>query len=246
MPRLDIPGDVRRVFDVIKDGGVAIWPNDVGYGMIGGTTQALKKIFDTKKRGSHKRNALIGDAITQREVHRLDQRSQDIIETITIDYNLPLGVIAPCNTDHPLLRKVDPELLEASTANGTIAMLLNAGPVYAELTRLSREEVQPLFGSSANLSGTGQRFRADDLQPEIRNAADIVLDYGLRKYHHYGRSVTIMRFPEVEVVRIGTCYELIVDAVRREYSIELPADPGRDVLPSGHLKEFELAENADS
>ncbi len=88
MLRHDILGDVGRVFDVIKDGGVAIWPNDVGYGMIGGTTQALKKIFDTTKRGSQE-NALIGDAITQREVHRLDQRSQDIIETITIDYNLP-------------------------------------------------------------------------------------------------------------------------------------------------------------
>ncbi|KDR35316.1 hypothetical protein BG57_31635 [Caballeronia grimmiae] len=55
-----------------------------------------------------------------------------------------------------------------------------------------------------------------------------------------------MRFPEVEVVRIGTCYELIVDAVRREYGIELPADRGRHILPSGYLKEFELAKNADS
>jgi len=240
MPRLDIAGDARRAFDVIKRGGVAIWPNDVGYGMVGGTTAALKTIFDTKRRGSHKRNAMLGDAITQREVHVLDRRSQDMIESLTLDYNLPLGIIAPCNPNHPLLRKIDPELLEASTANGTLGMLLNAGPIYAELTRMSREEAQPIFGSSANLSGTGPKFRVEDIQPELLAAADIVLDYGLRKYHYYQRSATIIRFPAVEVVRIGTCYELIADALRREFGVDLPADPGRDALPSGHLKEFEL------
>jgi len=240
MPRIDIAGDVRRVFEVVAGGGIAIWPNDVGYGMVGSSKAAMQKIFDTKKRGSHKRNAILGDAITQREIHALDKRSQDIIESITLDYNLPLGAIAPCRLDHPLLQKIDDELLKASTANGTIAMLLNAGPIYNELCRLSREAVQPLFGSSANLSGSGPKFRVDDIEPEIKAAADIILNYGLRKYHHYQRSATILRFPEVEVVRIGSCYELISDVVKREYGIELPADPGRDKLPSGHLKEFEL------
>ncbi|WP_198021356.1 porin [Burkholderia sp. WSM2232] len=133
MPRIDIAGDVRRVFEVVKGGGIAIWPNDVGYGMVGSSKAAMQKIFDTKKRGSHKRNAILGDAITQREIHALDKRSQDIIESVTLDYNLPLGAVAPCRLDHPLLQKIDGELLEASTANGTIAMLLNAGPIYNEL-----------------------------------------------------------------------------------------------------------------
>jgi tRNA A37 threonylcarbamoyladenosine synthetase subunit TsaC/SUA5/YrdC len=242
MTRLNIAADARRAFDLIKDGGIAIWPNDVGYGMVGSTKQALQKIFVTKGRGSHKRNALLCDMITQRSLHDLDARSQDILEAITIDYNLPLGAIGPFRPDHPLLKKVDPDLLEASTANGTIGMLLNAGPIYAELCRLSREEVVPIFGSSANLTGTGPKYRVEDIQPEITSIADIVIDYGLRKYHHYNRSATIIRFPELEVVRIGICYELIADLLQRRFGIELPADPGREVLPSGHLREFELAE----
>ena len=241
MVRLDIAGDARRAFDIIKSDGIAVWPNDVGYGMVGGSKRALQKIFETKQRGSHKRNALLGDLITQRELHALDSRSQDIVECITLDFDLPLGVIGPYRPDHPMLQKVDADLFKASTASGTIGMLLNAGPIYAELCRLSREQVQPIFGSSANLTGTGPKFRVEDIQPEIIAIADVIIDYGLRKYHFYNRSATIIRFPDVEVVRIGTCYELIVDIMKRRFDIDLPVDPGRDVLPSGHLKEFELA-----
>jgi tRNA A37 threonylcarbamoyladenosine synthetase subunit TsaC/SUA5/YrdC len=238
---LDITADARRAFGLLKMGGIAIFPNDVGYGIIGGSRQALQKIFQAKRRGSHKRNALLCDLATQREVHVLDSRSQEIVEAITRDFDLPLGVIGNYRPDHPLMQKVDPELLKASTANGTIGMLLNAGPLYAELCRLSREDGHPLFGSSANLTGTGTKFRAEDIQPELRDIADIILDYGLRKYHLYKRSATILNFSRgVEVMRIGACYELIADVLKRYFDIDVPADPGRDALPSGHLQEFAL------
>ncbi len=244
MARLDIAGDARRAFEIIRGGGIAIWPNDVGYGMVGSAPAALRRIFETKRRGSHKRHAMLCSLETQRELHALDTRSQEIVEAITQDFNLPLGAIAPFRPDHPLLAKVDPDLLAASTANGTIGMLLNAGPIYTELCRLAREAVLPIFGSSANLSGRGPKFRVDDIEPEIRAVADVIIDYGLRKYHTYQRSATIIRFPAVEVVRIGSCYELIADVLKRQFGIELPADPGREALPSGHLKEFELAATA--
>jgi len=240
MARLDIVGDARRAFDIIKNGGIAIWPNDVGYGMVGSSPAALQRIFETKRRGSHKRHAMLCSLETQRELHALDSRSQEIIEAITQDFNLPLGAIGPCRPDHPLLQKVDPDLLKASTANGTIGMLLNAGPIYTELCRLARDAVVPIFGSSANLSGSGPKFRAEDIEPEIKAVADVIIDYGLRKYHTYQRSATILRFPNLEVVRIGTCYELISDVLKRQFGIDLPIDPGRDALPSGHLREFEL------
>ena len=63
------------------------------------------------------------------------------------------------------------------------------------------------------------------------------MDYGLRKYHHYRRSSTIIDFSTMEVVRVGTCYELISDIFERQFGITLPVDPGRDLLPSGHLRE---------
>ena len=44
-------------------------------------------------------------------------------------------------------------------------------------------------------------------------------------------------FTTMEVVRIGSCYELIQDVLRRHFKVELPPDPGLDALPSGHVRE---------
>jgi hypothetical protein len=164
-----------------------------------------------------------------------------MIECVTVDYDLPMGVIAPFRPDHPLIRKIQSELLAASTANGTIGMLLNGGPIHTTIGRLSREALHPVFGSSANLSGTGTKFRLQDVQSELRAIADIELDYGLRRYHLYRRSSTIINFTDMSVVRMGSCYELICDVLKRHFNLDLPQDPGRDVNASGHLQEFALS-----
>ncbi|MEJ2122366.1 MAG: Sua5/YciO/YrdC/YwlC family protein, partial [Alphaproteobacteria bacterium] len=147
---LDIAGDARRAFDVLKGGGVAILPMNVGYSLIGGGEAALARIFETKQRAATKLNAMVADNEIHRELHVLDGRGFDIVKAITQDHDLPLGAIAPARLDHPLLKAVSPETLERSHRGGTIAMLLNAGPFHAEICRLSRTEGHPLFGSSAN------------------------------------------------------------------------------------------------
>jgi len=142
--------------------------------------------------------------------------------------------------DGALLLKLDEDAVKASTAVGTIGMLLNAGPFHKELTRLSREEVVPLFGSSANLTGTGTRFSVEEIPDELKRIADITIDYGLRRYHTYRRAGTLINFDTLQVVRIGACYELISGVLRRWFGLELPPDPGFEQLPSGHLNEFGL------
>ena len=44
--------------------------------------------------------------------------------------------------------------------------------------------------------------------------------------------------PTLEVVRIGVGYEVIKDHIKRFWGIELPSDPGKALLPSGHLKDL--------
>jgi tRNA A37 threonylcarbamoyladenosine synthetase subunit TsaC/SUA5/YrdC len=244
MSTLDIAGDARRVVDVIRNGGIAILPNDVGYAMCGSSMDPLRKIYDTKRRGSHKRNAMAADLETQRELHTLDKRAQEMVEAIVVDHDLPLGVIGTFRSDHPLMAKLDDEALRSCTAVGTLGMLLNAGPLHAEVCRLSREEIVPLFGSSANLTGTGPRFRVEDIPDELRQIADITIDYGLRRCHVYKRSGTLINFSTMEVIRIGSCYELISDVLRRHFGVELPEDPGLETLPSGHINEFGLKDVA--
>jgi len=222
---VDIAGDARRAFDVLKAGGIAILPMDVGYSLIGGGAAALTRIFETKRRDAGKLNAMVADNAIHRELHVLDRRGLDIVKAITEDHGLPLGAIAPARLDHPLLAAVSPATLDRSHRGGTIAMLLNAGPFHAEICRLSRAESQPLFGSSANRSLAGTKFRVEDIEPEIRAIADVTIDHGLRKYHLYRASSTLLDVERMEVVRHGACHELIADVLRRDFDVDLPPPP---------------------
>ena len=225
MPRPDIAGDARRAFDAIAAGGIGILPMDVGYSIVGGSADSLQRIFAAKRRAPSKLNAMVADNDIHREVHIVDRRGAEIVACITEDYDLPLGAIAPARMDHPLLAALPGEAIAASQKDGTIVMLLNAGRFHREICRLSREEGHPLFGSSANLSLAGTRFRIEDIEPEIADIADIVIDHGLRKYHLCKASSTLLNVMTLEVVRFGACYEPIADILERHFGIGLPPAP---------------------
>lgn len=237
MERLDIAGDARRIVDVVKQGGVAVFPTDVGYAGAAGCEAALTRFFLAKGRGAHKRNAMLGSIEIHEDVHTLPARANQMIRALVEDYDLPISAIGPFRADHPLLRPLGENALAASTEGGTVAILMNVGALEHRMASLAAAEGQPLFGSSANLTGTGTKFRAVDIQPEIRGCAEVVLDYGLQKYHRYKRSSTMIDFTTMEVVRIGSCYELIQDVLGRHFGVELPPDPGLDALLSGHVRE---------
>ena len=225
MARPDIAGDARRAFDIVRAGGIGILPMDVGYSIIGGSAAALKRIFDAKRRAPSKLNAMVADNAIHRDIHIVDARGAEIVACITEDYDLPLGAVAPARMDHPLLAKLPREAVAASQKDGTVVMLLNAGPFHREICCLSRAEGHPLFGSSANLSLAGTKFRVEDIEPEIAVIADIVVDHGLRKYHVYKASSTLLNVMTLEVVRFGSCYEPIADILKRHFGIELPPNP---------------------
>ena len=230
--RPDIAGDARRAFDVLQNGGIAVLPMDVGYSLIGGSEAALATIFRTKGRAPDKLNAMLGDDVLHRELHNLDSRGQDVVSAITHDYGLPLGAVGPADMDHPMLQAMTEVALQGSTRGGTVLMLLNAGAFHAEICRLSRENVLPLFGSSANRTLTGTKFRASAIEPEIAAIADIVIDHGLRKYHLYRGSSTILDLQTLEVIRYGACFELIADILERHFSVQMPPPPVGHPLPA--------------
>ena len=214
----DFEGDAERAMAVLRRGGIAILPMDVGYSLIGGSKAALARIFEAKGRASDKLNAMVGDHAIHEAIHLVDQRAQDVVQALTVDAGLPLGVIAPCDLSHPLLRVID---LDGSNKDGTIALLMNAGSFHGAISRLSLATGHPLFGSSANRSLQGTKFRVEDMEPEITAIADIIIDYGLRKYHPYGASSTLLDVTDMTVVRKGACFELITDTLRRRFDIAL-------------------------
>ncbi|KKK12983.1 hypothetical protein ARAM_000926 [Aspergillus rambellii] len=214
---LDISQDARRVLDTLQAGGIAIIPSSVGYGIIGSTPAALQRIFTAKRR--------------------------TLVQVIAVTQDLPLGVVAPYDFTHALLRPLDPQTISQSTDTeaNTLAMLVNGGPFQEELTRLASAAGTPVFGSSANLSGRGTKTRVEEIESDVLRVADVVLDYGLRVHHAPRASSTMIDFgfvDRVKVVRFGACYEVIRDVLGKfggEACARLPVDPGKQVLFSGRV-----------
>ncbi len=220
-PVFDVTGDAERAFEVLRSGGVAVVPNTIGYSALGASPDALDLIFRTKGRAPQKLNAMVGDMQTHRSLHVCSERGRRIVETIVYDYGLPLGCIAPYSTDHPLMTALPPEVVAASTRADTLVMLLNAGDFHAELTRIARENGVALFGSSANLTLGGTKFRVEDIEQEILDIAGIVVDHGLQKYHPYGSSSTLINVETLEVVRRGSCFDDIAYVLQRHFGEDI-------------------------
>lgn len=227
MSAFDIQGDAKRAMDVILSGGIAIIPSYVGYVILGATTEAINKTIEVKERGPSKLNAVIGCAAMHAALHVLEGRNREIVRTITQGYDLPMGTVAPADLNHSMMKNLDTEVFERTTLGGTIAMLLNAGPLMDAMADLSFEAGQLVVGSSANLSLHGTKFRAQDIEPQVLNAADIVIDYGLMRWANYGRSSTMVNVHDFSVVRYGSCLDLINDVLQRHFDFKLPPEPER-------------------
>jgi tRNA A37 threonylcarbamoyladenosine synthetase subunit TsaC/SUA5/YrdC len=226
MSLFDVASDARRAFEVLSGGGIAIVPHTIGYAALGGSWPSLRRVFEAKQRGTGKRNAMVANLAVQNEVQQCSPRGRDIVRAIVEDYDLPLGCVGPARLDHPMLARLDDLTLAASTRDGTVAILLNAGPFHAELTRLSQDASFPLLGSSANRSLNGTKFKVEDIEPEIIAIADVVIDHGLQPFHFYRASSTLLNVETLEVIRFGSCYTDIAYILKRHFHAELPSFPG--------------------
>lgn len=60
---------------------------------------------------------------------------------------------------------------------------------------------------------------------------------GRIKYGTVRTSSTMYDFKNMRLIRYGACYDVVQDAFKRFYGIQLPDDPGKDELFSGHAIE---------
>lgn len=218
---IDYGADAQRVFDVVANGGVAIMPVTTGYALLGASRDAVMGIFNNKRRAASKVTALCGSMEMFEAVQIVGHQQRHVIDSITRFFGLPLGVIAPVRLDHPLFNGVHEDILAQSRRDGTVMTLINGGALADAVAHLSLQNNIAMFGSSANISTKGTRFRLDDIEPEIRALADIEIDYGPVLWNAYGKSSTIIDFRDYSVVRVGIAYELIDYILKKHFSIEL-------------------------
>lgn len=217
-----LAADAERVFAALEAGEVAIVPLDVAYAIVGMKTKAIAAIFAAKQRSFEKPSGMFGNLDLSDELHVLSPARREIARVLVERYGLPFSIVAEYRRDHPLLRQVEPFVLENSTKNATLDILMNAGAFHNEIARVSAERGRPVFGSSANRSLTGSKYRLSDIDPAVRAAAAIAIDHGTSKYANpEGRSSTIIDFRNFAVVRQGVCFEQIRTVFERDFGIAL-------------------------
>ena len=222
VPKEQIEKDVKHILDIVYGGGVAILPLDVAYAIIGSKESAIKRIFTAKKRSYEKPSGLFSNSQFSDEIHLLPNEKRLMIREIIEQEQLPFSVVAPFEKSHPFFKNVDPFVLQNSSKANTIDMLLNAGALHNEIARQSWEAGIPVFGSSANTSLMGSKYRAEDIEPEVLNAVDLIVDYGLSKYHNnLGRSSTIIDFSDFSVIRVGVMFDQLKSAFQSRFNVNL-------------------------
>lgn len=218
----------QQVFDTLCQGGMAVTHLDVAYAIMARSEASVRRMYAAKGRSLTRPTGIVGNLDAHDELHVLDQRKRDIVRAVTVTHNLPLSVIAPFNAAHPFLKNLDPFVLNNANKDGTLNLLLNAGTLRNAIAAISWREATPLVGTSANVSLTGSKFRVEDIEPEIIAAADIVVDYGVSKYHNpEGRSSTMIDFRDFSVVRRGVCFDEIARVMREGFGVDLSQSHSR-------------------
>jgi tRNA A37 threonylcarbamoyladenosine synthetase subunit TsaC/SUA5/YrdC len=208
----DVVAQSKELLDVIAGGGVAILPLDVAYAIVGNSEDSIRRIFTAKNRSFEKPSGMFSNYDLLDEIQIMETWKKKIVRAVIFDNDLPMSTVAPFHADHPMFKNVAPFTLQNSTKLGTIDMLLNAGAFHNEMTKQSRERVMPVFGSSANTSLQGSKYRLEDIEEPVRAAGDMLVDGGQSKYHNAeGHSSTIIDFTTFKTVRIGVCYDRICE-----------------------------------
>jgi tRNA A37 threonylcarbamoyladenosine synthetase subunit TsaC/SUA5/YrdC len=219
----DAIADGRAIHAAATSGGIGIFRADVGYAIVGHTEPAIRRIYEAKQRSFNKPCGMFGSTAMFDEVIEIGEAGRDFVRAVIDDHGLPLSIVAPFRASHPLFANVAPFVMANSTKAGTIDLLMNAGATHDEIARLALESHKPVFGSSANRSLTGSKFRFDDIEPEVRAVATVALDRGRCKYRNdHGLGSTIIDLRDFKPVRVGIVFAEIQMIAMRSFGIEIP------------------------
>lgn len=154
--------DLKSCVDVLKRGGVVIYPTDTvwGIGCDATNSQAVKRVFEIKQRADSKALITLVDSIAalERVVTDIPDAACQLIdvavEPLTIVYDRGVGVA--------------PELL---APDGSIGVRVTSERFSRELCRRLR---RPIVSTSVNISGQPAPQCFDDISPDLLDAVDYV------------------------------------------------------------------------
>lgn len=157
--------DIRAAVDVLRRGGVILYPTDTiwGIGCDATNSEAVKRIFKIKERSDAKALITLVGSLAQleRTVEEVPEVAYQLLDCavspLTIVYDSPAACAA-----------IAPELL---AQNGTIGVRLTTESFSAELCRMFG---RPLVSTSANISGEPSPRTFSEISSRVKDAVDYI------------------------------------------------------------------------
>lgn len=161
--------DLTNCLEVLKRGGVIIYPTDTvwGIGCDATNRKAVKRIYEIKRRADSKALITLVDSVAalERVVDEVPEVGYQLVEVavdpLTVVYDRGIGVA--------------PELL---AEDGSIGVRITSEEFSRELCRRFR---RPIVSTSVNVSGEPSPKSFDEITPELLSAADYVCESGRDK-----------------------------------------------------------------
>jgi L-threonylcarbamoyladenylate synthase len=179
--------DVERAADAIRDGDLAVYPTETVYGLGADALSeaAVERVFAVKRRSHEKPVSL---AVPDVDAALAYVEATDREERFMREF-LPGPVTVLCEKTDAV-----PDVLTGGRERVGVRV-----PDHEVALALLRE-VSPVTSTSANVSGRPSATRVADLDPEIRDAAAVVLDGG----ETGGTGSTVVNVETGEIHRRGS------------------------------------------
>ncbi len=162
---LDINSDIKRACEVLRNGGIILYPTDTvwGIGCDATNADAVSKIYRLKQRCDSK--ALI---ILLGNDYQLHQYVEDVPD---IAYDLIDASIKPLTIVFDKGRNICKSLC---AEDGSVGIRITNEQFSRQLCRAYR---RPIVSTSANISGTPTPLRFNDICDEIKNGVDYIVEH---------------------------------------------------------------------
>jgi tRNA A37 threonylcarbamoyladenosine synthetase subunit TsaC/SUA5/YrdC len=224
----DYRRDAQATFEILKAGGTVIGPAGVGYTILSISAEAVERSFAAKQRREGHTMGIFTTGRNQAQLHDLPEDKLAMCRMMSETMGTNFVVIANYKKDSPQLKALSPETFKKITRGDTLGLALMAQdtPFLYRVCELAEDAGFLMSGSSANMSGTGNNFRVSDIQPEVLDAVDAIVDYGLQQFYTTApRASCMIDLRTMTVLRTGAGYNLLRDRMWRFFGIEFPEDP---------------------
>lgn len=184
----DIQQEVFNAYEVIKNGGIILYPTDTvwGIGCDANNPEAIKKIYALKKRAESKSMIVL---VTERIFHRVFNSPPEVTWDILECSEKPTTLIL----DNP--KYVAKEVISADNSLGI--RIVEEPFCY----RLIEKMKSPLVSTSANISGAPSALIFKEISKEILEGVDYVVKYRQDEIKP-GKPSTIIKLKENSQVTI--------------------------------------------